>query len=59
MNDAWHKAHPMPGHPTLAQRIAWHREHARACGCRPMPRLVAEALEAEARRSDKTRAAEQ
>lgn len=33
----------MPAKPTPAQRIAWHRAHAAACGCRPVPSgLVAE-----------------
>ena len=33
-NAEWHRAHPMPRNPTLAQRIAWHREHAANCACR-------------------------
>lgn len=36
INAVWHKAHPMPKKPTLDQRIAWHLEHARHCGCRPI-----------------------
>ena len=36
MNAAWHNAHPMPKNPTLDQRIAWHLDHARHCGCRPI-----------------------
>ncbi len=27
----------MPKTPTTAQRIAWHKAHAKACGCRPLP----------------------
>jgi uncharacterized protein YdhG (YjbR/CyaY superfamily) len=27
----------MPKKPTTAQRIAWHRAHAKACGCRAIP----------------------
>jgi hypothetical protein len=34
INAEWHRAHPMPKNPTLDQRIAWHAEHARNCGCR-------------------------
>jgi hypothetical protein len=42
LNAEWHREHPMPKHPTLEQRLAWHREHARACGCRkPPPALAA------------------
>ncbi|MFO0744154.1 MAG: hypothetical protein U1F43_00580 [Myxococcota bacterium] len=37
LDATWHRAHPMPPRPTLAERIAWHSEHARHCGCRPMP----------------------
>ncbi|HVY51395.1 MAG TPA: hypothetical protein VHA07_07510 [Devosia sp.] len=36
INAAWHRAHPMPPKATLDQRIAWHVEHARHCGCRPI-----------------------
>jgi hypothetical protein len=27
----------MPKHPTMEQRIAWHIEHKKNCGCRDMP----------------------
>jgi len=27
----------MPAGATLEQRLAWHRKHARHCGCRPIP----------------------
>lgn len=37
LNAAWHERHPMPARPTLDQRITWHREHEKRCGCRPMP----------------------
>lgn len=40
MNKAWHEAHMMPKNPTLEERIAWHVEHARECGCREMPESV-------------------
>ena len=36
INAAWHNANPMPKNPTLDQRIAWHVEHAKHCGCRPI-----------------------
>ena len=32
-----------------AQRVAWHLEHASNCACRPMPKSVLAALEAEQR----------
>ncbi len=36
----WHRAHPMPPHATLDQRVAWHLEHQRHCGCRKIPASV-------------------
>lgn len=44
INAGWHEAHPMPEKPTLDQRVAWHLEHAAHCGCRGIPRLIAEEL---------------
>jgi hypothetical protein len=42
INAEWHRAHRMPKHPTLEQRLEWHREHARHCDCRtPPPKLAA------------------
>jgi len=34
LNADWHRANPMPKKPSLDQRIAWHLDHARNCGCR-------------------------
>ena len=42
MNAEWHAAHPMPHHVSYEQRVAWHLEHQRHCGCRPLPAGVAE-----------------
>lgn len=28
----------MPKNPTEEERIEWHREHAKACSCRPIPK---------------------
>ncbi len=36
-NVAWYRANLMPRNSTLDQRIAWHRAHAAACGCREIP----------------------
>jgi len=44
LNALWHKANRMPARATLAERIAWHRRHAKACGCRPMPATVVRAI---------------
>jgi hypothetical protein len=37
INEAWHKKHLMPKNPTLDQRVKWHMEHAKNCGCREIP----------------------
>jgi len=37
LNSAWHARHPMPRNATLAQRVRWHRAHAKHCACRPIP----------------------
>ncbi len=41
VNAEWHKAHRMPENPTRAERVAWHAEHERECGCRPVPENLA------------------
>lgn len=35
LNAEWHKANPMPSKPTFEQRLAWHQEHQKVCGCHP------------------------
>jgi hypothetical protein len=51
MNAQWHKLHPMPKSATLAQRIAWHRDHQSSCSCRPIPPKWASMLKSKATRS--------
>jgi hypothetical protein len=46
INAVWHRTHRMPTNPTRAQRVAWHAEHAAACGCRPVPRSLEEEVKA-------------
>lgn len=42
MNARWHARHSMPRNATPEQRLAWHLDHQRHCGCRPIPsRLTA------------------
>jgi hypothetical protein len=36
INAEWHRTHRMPKNPSLDERIAWHLEHAKNCGCRPI-----------------------
>ena len=44
VNRPWHEACPMPSHATLEQRVAWHRAHALACACRPVPDSILELI---------------
>jgi hypothetical protein len=37
INAEWHSKHRMPKNATTAQRIIWHKEHAKHCACRPIP----------------------
>jgi hypothetical protein len=46
LNAAWHLKHPMPRSATMAQRVKWHVAHARACGCREIPKTVLTELKA-------------
>ena len=41
MNAVWHERNLLGRTATLDERVAWHVEHARACGCRPIPAGVA------------------
>lgn len=45
MNAEWHKANRMPPKATLEQRIKWHLEHQKECGCRKMPTKVQAEIE--------------
>jgi uncharacterized protein YdhG (YjbR/CyaY superfamily) len=40
LNAAWHRRNRMPRGASLYQRAVWHLAHARACGCRPIPKSV-------------------
>ena len=41
LNREWHEAHRMPKNPTRSQRLEWHAEHSKHCGCRPVPLSLA------------------
>jgi hypothetical protein len=49
MNKDWHAKNKIPKSPTMDQRVRWHEEHARACGCRPIPGSVRTAIENQSR----------
>jgi DNA-3-methyladenine glycosylase I len=51
VNAAWHERNAMPRGASVAERVTWHTEHAKACGCRPIPRGLRPRVEAEARAS--------
>ena len=44
-NAEWHHTHPMPPKATFEERVTWHSEHARECGCRKPPPDIAAVLE--------------
>ncbi len=44
MNAEWHDAHVLGPGASMDRRVEWHLEHARECGCRAVPRTVAEEL---------------
>jgi hypothetical protein len=44
MNQDWHRKHPMPRNPTVDERVHWHKEHSKACGCRGIPPSVKAAM---------------
>ena len=44
INKEWHEANRMPKNATLAQRIAWYKEHVKHCTCRPMPDSIKQAI---------------
>jgi hypothetical protein len=45
LNKDWHLAHPMPKNPTMEQRIAWHLQHVKHCGCRRIKGKLKEEME--------------
>ncbi|MGP8221847.1 MAG: hypothetical protein ACLQQM_02335 [Acidimicrobiales bacterium] len=45
LNRTWHAQHRLGAKASLDDRVRWHIEHAKVCGCRPIPRLVLEEIE--------------
>jgi hypothetical protein len=45
INEQWHKAHRLPRNASFEQRLEWHRDHARECGCRKSPENIRLELE--------------
>ena len=40
LNATWHLKHPLPRNASLEQRVTWHIGHAKACGCRAVPKTI-------------------
>lgn len=36
----WHLNNKMPKNLSIQQRIEWHKEHAKNCSCREMPKNI-------------------
>jgi hypothetical protein len=41
MNATWHRLNRLPRRASPAERSAWHLEHQKHCGCRPIPPALA------------------
>lgn len=40
INKEWHQKNKMPKGATIAQKVQWHADHTRECGCRPIPENI-------------------
>ncbi|HUC79055.1 MAG TPA: hypothetical protein VMQ58_02325 [Candidatus Saccharimonadales bacterium] len=40
MNKLWHEQHKLPKNATEEERLKWHIEHQKQCGCRPIPKSL-------------------
>ncbi|MBX2907127.1 MAG: hypothetical protein KF744_13865 [Taibaiella sp.] len=47
-------ANSLPTNAKPAQRVAWHKEHATACGCRPLLEGILDTIAAEENTNTKT-----
>jgi hypothetical protein len=45
LNAEWHREHVLGSTAPMDDRVAWHLEHARECGCRDIPASVVAELE--------------
>jgi hypothetical protein len=50
INSAWHEKNRMPTNAIMVERVRWHEDHARICGCWPIPLSVRAAIEDRSRR---------
>lgn len=52
MNKIWHELNPMPKKPSIDDRVRWHLDHSKNCGCRKPPKDIQAVIE---NRGSKTR----
>ena len=45
VNRKWHDKNKLPKRATTKQRVKWHLEHAKKCGCRPIPAKIQRTIE--------------
>ena len=45
VNRKWHDKNKLPKRATTKQRLKWHEEHAKKCGCRPIPAKIQRAID--------------
>lgn len=51
INRVWHEKHKMAMPSTLQQRVKWHEQHLKHCGCRKdLPKTIVAALKAQGRK---------
>jgi hypothetical protein len=44
INKEWHESNKMPENPVFEERVKWHIEHQKNCGCRPIPKKLLEQM---------------
>lgn len=44
INKEWHQQHVLGSNAPLDARVAWHSEHVQVCGCRGMPKSIADEI---------------
>ena len=53
INKKWHQNNVMPRNATAEDRIKWHLEHSKNCGCRPIPESIQKELDSDKPRKQK------
>jgi hypothetical protein len=51
MNAEWHAQHKLSSDASLRERMEWHLEHQKECGCRPIPPDIQREIETTTPRS--------